>query len=65
MAKSTLKKFLAGKLPEFEGGFIPGAKGLGSVTGDFDLDTIHVEDGESWFIDVLEDGTAITYNPWV
>ena len=50
---------------EFKGGCIPGAKTLEDATADKTSGVINPDDNSpSWFVDVLEDGTAITYEPW-
>jgi hypothetical protein len=57
--KSTLKTFLKGNNPLSPGGKLKGSQILFCATGgDNDAD-----DFGDWRIDVLDDGTAITYCP--
>jgi hypothetical protein len=62
--KSTLKTFLAGNNPLRMGG-LSRAQSLFSASG-FDEGLLSeniqdLEDGSCWFVDVLDDNTAITY----
>ena len=63
--KANLKNFLNGELG-FNGGCLPGAKMLDTIVSDKTVGVLRdVNPGEEpWFVDVLEDGTAITYYPW-
>jgi hypothetical protein len=62
--KSSLKTFLAGKnrqmiLPRK----LKGSTTLGESVGfeECDFNNTHFVEDTSWYIDVLDDGTAITY----
>jgi hypothetical protein len=63
MAKSSLKKWLKNKPIKRPQGCIFGAEWLNYVTEEADgsfYDGV-MDTGNFWFIDVLDDGTAITY----
>ena len=62
--KATLKNFLANNLPKFDGGYLPGSKPLDDSVSDGTTGVLSYKNAQSWFVDVLEDGTAITYYPW-
>jgi hypothetical protein len=60
--KSSLKTFLAGKNPfgPHEGEFATGLKGAQPYLEKGDNNLI-VNNGCRWYIDILDDGTAINY----
>jgi hypothetical protein len=56
--KSSLKTFLAGKNP-YNGWHLKESKDLEDFPSCYSRD----KDGTWWYVDVLDDGTAITYCP--
>lgn len=66
--KSSLKTFLAGKNPLVNSEKFPclkGADGLIHLVGfaACDFNSTHYVGDDRWYVDVLDDGTAITYCP--
>jgi len=61
MAKSSLKKWLKSKQTSRPDACIYGSKWISDITDHKDSTFHDADSGEDWFIDVLGDGTAITY----